>query len=233
MGKITILPYDPKVKIEWATPNPDRVVALACSTTQKGVFVSDPNPSQSLIRFLYEAKHGNPLEHAVICFSITDISRACADQLRTHRMTSPTMSSTHYQDHRYNQHRLPLELINSPHFITVEKGIKHSMNNYARMVDDGVLIENARQVLPLSFEVRYMMTINAWSLVHLLRTRLCYRNTIETVLCAIQLHAAAQEWFPNLFDHVSRDCEVDHCREGKMQCDKGFELSRIMKYANY
>lgn len=224
---VKILPYDPRVEIIWSTPNPVEVITRACSNTQKGIFAQDVSPNAALVKFLYTAEHGNPLEHAVISFDITQISRACADQLRTHRITSPTMSSTHYQDHSNYPHRVPIEMVDDG----LTAGVLASvMTNYKRLIDSGEQKEYARQTLPLSTEVRYILTINAQSLAHMLYTRMCYRNTVETILCAERMHRAAMTWFPELFEHVGRSCDEGHCKEGKMRCDMARVHERLMQY---
>lgn len=211
-----ILPYDPKVEVIWSTLNPTEVIGRACDVTQKGMFSNGKDASPQLIKYLYEADHGSPLEHAVICMEISQISRACADQLRTHRMTSPTMSSTHYQDHSNNTHRVAKELIDNPYAIA---SIKKSMSMYETLIETGIPVHEARQILPLSIEVKYLLTINARSLAHLLSTRLCYRNTIETILCANAILADAQAWFPELFIYVDTQCNTGSCKQGKMKCN--------------
>lgn len=223
-----ILPYDPKVDVIWATPNPMDVVTQACSTTQKGIFSKGGTPTPALIQFLHKADHGNPLEHAVICLDITQVSRACADQLRTHRTCSPTMSSTHYQVHTEYPHRVAHTMTNMP---GVEHTLRECMSRYHSLIDNGWYKEDARQLLPLSIEVKYMLTINARSLAHLIRLRACFRNTIETILCADRMWQVAREWFPELFDHVGKPCDFEGCREGKMRCDKAEVLARLCNYA--
>lgn len=79
-------------------PYPANVVALAAQQTMKKNPEIKGNPS-ALLSFLISADHLNPVEHAVICFRITDVSRACFDQHVRHRIASYTSSSQHYQDY--------------------------------------------------------------------------------------------------------------------------------------
>lgn len=222
-----ILEYDPQIKVIWATPNPTEVIGLACDVTQKGMFSNGKDATPKLIKFLYQASHGSPLEHAVICLEISQISRACADQLRTHRIASPTMSSTHYQDHSHNTHRVAKELVDNPYAIVA---IKKAMAMYETLIETGYPKEEARQILPLSVEVKYLLTINARSLAHMLKTRLCYRNTIETILCAQAIYGKAYDWFPELFEHVHTVCVNDKCKEGIMCCDYEDVHNKLGKY---
>ena len=227
----TILPYDPKVEILWATPNPANVVTHACSVTQRGIFalgVGLTCDKAKLVQFLYNAGHGNPLEHAVISFDITQISRACADQLRTHRMASHTMSSTHYQDHGGYAHRVSHEMLADASFRQV---IETAMHGYDLAIETDLLKEDARQLLPLSTEARMILTINARSLMHMLPLRMCYRNTTETVLLAERLCKAAHSWFPELFACAMKPCDYEGCKEGKMKCNYAAVEKRLKQYA--
>ena len=78
-------PYAPKAQVIWSTPHPANVVALAAQQTMKKNPEIKGNPS-ALLSFLISADHLNPVEHAVICFRITDVSRACFDQHVRHRL---------------------------------------------------------------------------------------------------------------------------------------------------
>lgn len=225
-----IRPYNPHVQVIWATPNPTDVVTRACSITQKGVFAGEAVPNAALIQFLNSAEHGSPLEHTVISMDITQISRACADQLRTHRLCSPTMSSTHYQDHSDYTHRVDESFLYGPGAARRTFAIDRVMDVYKQALSLGMLKEEARQLLPLSIEVRYMLTVNAWSLAHILRRRMCYRNTIETVLCANRIWEEACEWFPDLFLYVGKPCTHGVCKEGKMRCNFAAAEQRLKQY---
>ena len=228
-----IMPYDPKVEVLWATPDPLDVVASACSVTHKGAFALGADQytdKERLIHFLHRAGHHSPFEHAVISLDITQISRACADQLRTHRMASHTMSSTHYQDHSGYVHRVSYDVLADP---MLQVTIDTSMAGYALAIKTGLLKEDARQLLPLSTETRVILTINARSLAHMLPLRMCYRNTIETVLLAERIREVVYSWFPVLFACAMRPCDYDSigCREGKMACNMAAAKKRAEQYA--
>lgn len=227
---VNILNYDPQVEVLWATPDPAEQVIRACSVTQKGAFTGEVEPNAALIKFLLRADHGSPLEHAVISFDISQISRACADQVRTHRMASHTMSSTHYQDHSGYTHRADLQDYRQ-NYMHIAAGIHGAMHGYVSARNAGVPVDVARQCLPLSIEVRQILTINARSLVNFLTLRSCYRNTMETILLAERVHKAAVNWFPELFTHVGKACDFGGCKEGKMACNKQAVTDRLEWYA--
>lgn len=215
-----ILPYDPKVEVLWSTPNPTHAVCTATSNTMKGILAGEINPSSAVVKFLYQANHGSPLEHAVICFEVTQISRACMDQLRTHRMGSFTASSQHYQDHREYKAYMSSRLSQCNNGPTILHTV---VDEYAKAIDNGMPKEEARQFLPMAMEARVIWTVNARSLANFLNLRLCRRNTEEMILLAKTVRHKADMWFPALFGHVSMDCAQEHtkCRQGKMACGRG------------
>ena len=220
---VKLLPYDPCVKIQWATPNPLYQICNAAANTMKGIFAKEQVVSTKIPSFLYRANHGSPLEHAVISFELTQISRACLDQLVRHRMGSFTSSSQHYQDHRDYPMRMSHKLIES--YRAVKPAVGYMMNEailgYSYLIDEGVQKEEARMLLPMSTEVRVIWTVNARSLANFINLRTCRRNVMEMLLLATRVRKQAQEWFPELFDDVGPDCTQPWvlCRQGKMQCD--------------
>lgn len=170
-----------------------------------------------LLEYVLKANHTSVLEHAVISFRITNISRATLDQLTRHRMGSFTASSTHYQDHANYEHFVDILSFNIHGFLEC---IAQCVHNYKIAVKRDT--QTARQILPLSVGVAVNWTVNARALVNFLNLRLCRRNTVEMILLARQVHAAASEWFPECFNsqYVHEDCLTPRlCQQGIMRCD--------------
>lgn len=216
---VKLLPYDPRVNIQWATPNPLYQICNAATNTMKGIFAKEQVANTKIPSFLYRANHGSPLEHAVISFELTQISRACLDQLVRHRMGSFTSSSQHYQDHRDYPMRVSINMANPD--ATWTNLMDTVMSEYAWALDNDVAKEEARMLLPMSTEVRVIWTVNARSLANFINLRTCRRNVMEMLLLATRVRKQAQEWFPELFDDVGPDCTQPWvlCRQGNMQCD--------------
>lgn len=231
-----VLPYSPKVDVIWVTPNPLDVVSRACSTNMRGMMLDEtPTTNEDLPGYLFKAGHGTPLEHAVICMDISCISRACLDQLRTHRIGSFSSSSQHYQDHRNYNFRvshLTLEQCKKTTGISIEYAMREIADSYAHLMDEHKIAkEDARMLLPMATESRILWTVNARSLVNFLTLRLCYRNVTEMVLLACQVYKTAYSWFPELFCHVKRECYLPcGCRQGKMKCDMLKRVEELYQY---
>ena len=215
---VKLLPYDPKVEVLWSTPEPAWLIATAAENTMKGIFAKEEVKRWDIASFLYKANHGSPLEHAVICFDISQISRACLDQLARHRLGSFTSSSQHYQDHSDYPLRVSLPM---SHNDGVRGQCEDAMQAYSEMLGQGHPKEEARMLLPMATEVRVIWTVNARSLANFVNLRACRRNVMEMVLLATRVKQHANKWFPELFDHVGPDCCQPWilCRQGKMRCD--------------
>lgn len=192
---IMVNSYQPRVDVLWASPNPASSIVHACSTTQKGPFASeniDVNAT-NILRFLIEANHGSVLEHAVISFRISNISRATLDQLVRHRIGAFTASSTHYQNHVNYEHFVDVLSFSIPGFV---ESIARLVWQYKEAVVRDT--QTARQLLPLSVGSVIHWTVNARSLINFLNLRLCRRNTVEMFLLACEVAEEVDKWFPQL-----------------------------------
>lgn len=209
-------PYAPKAQVIWSTPHPANVVALAAQQTMKKNPEIKGNPS-ALLSFLISADHLNPVEHAVICFRITDVSRACFDQHVRHRIASYTSSSQHYQDYTSYDCFVHPYMVNDER---VQKAHAEAVNAYALLMQDGEAKEEARMLLPMSAGVNVVVTMNARSLINFLQLRLCRRNVQEMQMLATAMHSMCCDWFPELFSMIGPYCFMHNgrCNQGKMSC---------------
>ncbi len=229
--EVMVKSYQPKVEVLWATPNPQEHVTAACTTTQKGVFAGAQTSMLSqnispLIAYIIKASHTSPLEHAVISFRLTNMSRATLDQLVRHRIGSFTASSTHYQNHANYEHFIDLRSFPNKEFL---EGIARSVLIYSQMSEYDP--PQARQILPLSVGVACIWTVNARSLLNFLNLRMCMRNTVEMVLLARQVRAKLESWFTELWHYGTTDCIHGKCKQGKMRCDFSAALDIVQEHA--
>lgn len=220
----TIRTYnDIDIKVIQQTPNPAEIVGLACRITQKQS--ADLSPaSKKTVQFLYTAGHDSILEHAVISVFISGVSRSFLAQITRHRMASYTSASQHYQNYTGYPHVMDTEMED---MIVTHDLIDRIEIIYDKLIDNGIPIEEARQILPGSKAVNLIWTINARSLAHFLNIRLCRRNVKEMRVFARKMWTVAQNWFPELFDGVGTDCEFSECRQGFMKPKVCRRLERV------
>lgn len=209
------------VELLQATESPTALVALACSITQHTDPETDITPaSAELVKYLYTAEHGNPLEHVTYTFLLQGISRNLATQLVRTRSASYTSGSQHYSDYRSMPVSVCPSIADDPEkFRAVSNAVEASVIVYEALVDDlGVPIEDARQILCGGCTVTVLLTINARNLCRFLEQRLCNRNVPEMQVLAEKLLSLATEHFPELFSNVGPQCYTSKCKQGKMAC---------------
>lgn len=206
------------VSVIWSTPDPANIVAMAANQAIKRIPKAESKnksaglPFEALIRFLYRAEHGSPLEHAVLCMQITGVSRAFMAQITRHRLVSFSCSSQHYQD--YSEY----PVIEQEYTDQMEMVIEEALMAYTVAVDKGMPKDKARMVLPEAMTVNMIMTANAREWAAIMHQRLCMRNTAETLSVARSMYRVLYDWFPQLFVNVGPQCHEGQCKQGKMSC---------------
>lgn len=174
--------------------------------------------NELLIKYLYQADHRSVFQHAAMSVQIFNISRSCADQIRTAHHLSVTSTSQHYKDHSefpfFCGHR------------NVAVVCERSRDAYASLVQADVPKEEARQCLPMAMGASLIVTGNAQAWANFIHTRLCRRNVEEMVLLASRMDTILQNWFPELFYYVGPQCYEGECKQGRMTCGHPF-LKRL------
>ena len=101
-------------------------------------------------------------------------------------------------------------------------GLAAALAAYKNMVDKGVPIEEARQVLPNAAEVRLLWTVNARSLYNFFEQRWCGRNVAEMLAFCEHLYAKVQDTWPEFAKFLGPYCYHlnGKCNQGKMACGR-------------
>ena len=124
------------------------------------------------IRQRIKAGHESIVEHASATFDITDISRACGNQIVRSRLASYSQVSMRYTEPE-DKAIYPEEICeNDWAFKVYDEAIENARRAYATLRDMGIKKEDARFILPLSTATRIVMTMNFRELRHFLRLRL-------------------------------------------------------------
>ena len=150
------------------TPDPERVIAEAACASR----LSQKRPEEvgSFVRRLVEARHLSVLRHAFATFRISEISRACADQIlrHTHLQETPNLlgaiqESQRYVDQRNHGYIIPPSLTEEQRELYVQ-AVENALRIYADLVDSGVPREDARFVLPMGIHTTLVVSGNfqAW-----------------------------------------------------------------------
>ncbi len=223
---MTVKSYnDMQVKTKWATPNPGKEIREALTNTMADVTVLVDEPkekvSSKLLDFLFKAEHSSVIEHAVISFMIEGASRSWLAQITRHRIASITSSSQHYQNYENYPCVVHPSMVNNN---TVCKSLYNSVGDYASLIYNSVLQEEARQVLPNAMAVNLKWTVNARSLYNFMRLRMCLRNVTEIRVFCDKVFPLVQQWWPEYADILGPPCYTDgKCNQGSMICGKEFK----------
>ena len=179
----------------------------------------DTNNIEGLLKFLFKAEHTSLVEHLSWTFYIEGVSRSFLAQITRHRIGSFTSASQHYTDYRDMPFIVHPTLTKNE---VVYQSLFTAITGYKLLVDDGVPIEEARQVLPNAAEVRLLWTVNARSLYNFFEQRWCGRNVAEMTAFCEHLYAKVQDTWPEFAKFLGPYCYHlnGKCNQGKMTCGR-------------
>lgn len=167
-----------KVELIAATQNPMDVISLAA-----GCSYGKYDLSHKRVERCFERGHMSVFEHASVTVRISEISRACCDQLTRHRMASFVVQSQRYvkQDSQ--------DFMKPPNFdeVLFAKATNAAVDYYEEAIKRGIPCENARFLLPMSALTEVVMTVDVRELYHMFDMR---------------IDPAAQWEIQNLFRHI-------------------------------
>lgn len=213
---------------------PDRETAInimyaACRQCYYAGFVGEKFPfddvpfekKASLVKEIIASHHDSVAEHCVFTFAIKDLSRAAQQQLTRHRAGVVfSVQSLRYNNGNKMGARKAKTIERNP--ITSEifdNFINSAVDTYDQLVETGIPKEDARDVLPLSWNSNLVMTMNCRELIHIFELRMCKRAQKEIRDLAYALHKICKERLPEVFEHIGPKCkQLGYCNEGKRSC---------------
>lgn len=117
---------------------------------------------------------------------------------------------------------LPETIRKSPEavFIYIDS-LEHAKKSYVKLINLGILQEDARQVLPMGTQTKIVMTMNVRSLYNFFNLRCCNRAQSEIRKLANLMLKEVKKIAPILFDQAGAPCKrTGICPEGKFSCGK-------------
>lgn len=166
-----------------------------CYQSKSTGYESDVNLVKALIK-----KDHPPIEFGWTMWHVTGISRACADQLRTHRLMSFTMLSQRYVDISEQEFIHPFSALEvaGESVKAMEIGQK---NFYKMLVNNGVPKEDARMYIGMGMATEIYFACNFRQLRHVLKLRLDKHAMTETRKVAKEIYKICNEkWGWLVFD---------------------------------
>ena len=165
----------------------------------------------ALLEKIIDSKHESVLEHLVFTFKITDISRACLQELARHRIASYSVKSTRYtlkelRDTPDNElEKFLIEDIES----IVKSSAIDSLKKIKMMLNmSNPDMDKIKYALPECYKTELVWTINLRSLRNFLKLRLSLKAHQEIRKLATIIYSCLVANLPNdiLFQDVIDGC---------------------------
>ena len=157
-----------------------------------------------LVKALINAEHETPLEFGWAMFHVSGISRACADQLRTHRLLSFTMMSQRYVDISEQEFIHPFKALEIAGE-SVKAMEKSQKDFYKLLVKNGVPKEEARMYIGMGMSTEVYFACNFRELRHILKLRLDKHAQAEIRTLARGVYDICAERWPWILEGISAD----------------------------
>ncbi len=216
--------------------------------------------SEKFVEKLLEFGHESPIEHASFTFGVEGVSRSLLAQITRHRIASFSVRSQRYvmeDDFSFvvppkiekdeKAKKIFLEFMENAKEtysrlvdVLAEKEVKEMVEsgveeNIARKKAAKESAQDARFVLPNACETKFVVTMNARSLLNFFRLRCCNRAQWEIRDLACSMLKIVSSIAPAIFKNAGPACVFGRCSEGKMSCKKQEEVRekiRILKCGN-
>lgn len=157
-----------------------------------------------LVKALIKSQHMSPIEFGWAMFHAKGISRACADQLRTHRLLSFTMMSQRYVDISEQEFIHPFKALE---FCGESvKAMEESQKEfYKLLVKNGLPKEDARMYIGIGMETEVYFACNFRELRLILQLRLDNHAQWEIRSLAREIYNICFERWPWLVEDINAD----------------------------
>ena len=220
---------DMKLACLRATENPFRLLKQAAKLTMTtSALIEDRDYTEEeqikFLKFIIQAEHTSILEHVAWTIYAENISRSLLAQLTRHRIASFTSASQHYSDYT----DMPFVVSEEAKKLVITHDIlRVASSGYTSLLEDYMLPrEEARQVLPNASAVNLMITINARSVLNLVKQRICRRNVEEMQIFADKLVELIGRAWPAFAKCLGPYCfYLGKCNQGKMSCNRLWEVT--------
>lgn len=215
-----------EVRLLKFTPEPELLVASAAKLCYSKVGIENITKNLSkkkqneFIKKLLTMNHLSPFEHISFTFGIEGVSRACTHQLVRHRIASFSQQSQRYVSFDTAEYIVPPTISKKGLKKRFEKYTEDSLKFYQELIEEGILQEDARYILPQAFCTKIVVTMNARELFHFFSLRCCHRAQWEIREMAEAMLEQAKKVAPNIFSGSGAPCVKGACPEGELSCGK-------------
>lgn len=192
---------------------------------------SKPSSNGKIMTSCYKSGHTSVLEFANFTFHIEDVSRTLLAQLTRHRHAGYAVRSQRYCMETDFDYVVPKSIENNELALNTYQNIMEDINTaYIKLIDLGVIAEDARYVLPNACYTTLEVTMNLRALINFMNERLCSRAQWEIRELAQEMRDLIIEIYPQFKDMLVPKCEkyigFPFCTEQK-SCGKHKKLKEV------
>lgn len=205
--------------------------------------------AEKFVENLLEFGHESPIEHASFTFAVEGVSRALLAQITRHRIASFSVQSQRYVEEHNFSFVVPPKIEKNEKareiflkFMEDTKKCYSSLmeilneDNKKKLIESGIeekkaekaavkfSSEDARFVLPNACATKFIVTMNARSLLNFFKLRCCNRAQWEIRNLAFEMLKIVLKIAPAIFKKAGPSCVRGKCSEGKMSCKKAEEI---------
>ena len=159
------------------TPDSEKLIERAGRTCYDTTDKTTDESAADFIKMLIGRGHESVLEHAVATFKITGVSRSLTHQLVRHRLASYSQRSQRYvSEEKGFRFVIPTSIWekgkeNDKIAKAYQQVMEHAFAVYLLLLEEGILKEDARFVLPNACHTEIVMTANFREWRHILKLR--------------------------------------------------------------
>jgi len=208
--RIDLLHFSPKDPDEYIATIMRRTRDISAIDGIRGSLDEKEGWTERLVRGAKIWGHYDVFEHVVYWFSVEGVSRALTHQLVRHRLASYSQLSGRLKNIEDAYVTPQLEYVSDENrrkelLAAFERIYRQQFKDYEMLVSQGVAIEDARYILPNGQMTAIMMTVNARSLMHILRMRLDPAAQWEIREMAERMHTLVRPTAPILWEKIPED----------------------------
>lgn len=220
-----------RVKLISYTHDPEKT----CAAAALGCY--SQTPSKDIIKNLTDKKikavlkktvgsgHHSVIEHASFTFSVSGVSRVLTHQLVRHRIASYSQQSQRYVKLDKPTYVIPPSIQKNNEILgEYDEFMKLTWKLYNNLLNNEIVPEDARFVLPNATTTNITITMNARELHHFFKLRCCIRAQWEIREMAERMLDEVKKVAPIIFESAGPPCddcpEIDFPCERKDKCQK-------------
>lgn len=221
---------EPRVRLLWHTPTPEKFIAVAARMCYSAMDVGqlceklEEAEIARMVDHILESRHVSVLRHVLFAFTLEGVSRSFSHQfVRHHVGVDVEQRSQHYRREKQFKYDVPPSVVGGSEEAKglYEDHMRRSQETYDRLVECGIHMSEARQVLPNACETQLMVTMNLNALLNVIGQRACRVNTPEILRVALLMRREVVKVMPKAAPFLGPTCwSQGTCFEGEKKFKK-------------